>query len=318
MEKLPDIDQITAFMAVAEELSFKRAAERLAIDASALSRRIKELETRLGFPLFFRTTQRVELTDAGRRFYDGNQNIVGALRETIASAARISRGRTGHLRIAYMTFAGLSILPLALAEYRERYPELSVSLLYQPTQEQKVSLARNEIDIGLMLGPFSHSEFEVQCLSCESLLAAMPEGHRLAGKEAIAASDLRDEHLIIGTDRQWDFYRSQIEQALAPYSHEFQIEYEASNMLGMLGLVKAGLGLTIVPGVMRDYCPRGVTMRCLSHTDGALQTIAVWRRPSETKVQDFVDVLKRVAGVGVVCRSKAVPSTGSPLQGSDQ
>lgn len=295
MDKLPDIDQITAFMAVAEELSFKRAAERLAIDASALSRRIKELETRLGFPLFFRTTQRVELTDAGRRFYDGNQHIVGVLRETIAAAARVSRGRTGHLRIAYMTFAGLNILPAALAEYRLRYPELSVSLLYQPTQEQKVSLARNEIDIGLMLGPFSHSEFEVLPLTSESLLIALPQAHRLADRTRIPPSDLVGEHLIIGTDRQWDFYRSQVEQALAPHSLDFRIEYEASNMLGMLGLVKAGLGLTVVPAVMREYCPRGVVMRALVDTGNAIQTIAVWRRPSEAKVRDFVDVLRRTS-----------------------
>lgn len=76
MRKPPDLDQITAFAAVAEELSFKRAAQRLAIDASALSRRIKELETRLVFPLLFRTTQVVELTAAGKRFYDGNQQLV--------------------------------------------------------------------------------------------------------------------------------------------------------------------------------------------------------------------------------------------------
>jgi len=80
MERLPDFDQITAFIAVAEELSFKRAAERLALDASALSRRIKGLENRLGFTLLYRTTQTVQLTDAGQRFYDGNQEIVAEMR----------------------------------------------------------------------------------------------------------------------------------------------------------------------------------------------------------------------------------------------
>jgi DNA-binding transcriptional LysR family regulator len=84
MPRLPELDQITAFIAVAEELSFEQAAQRLAIDASALSRRIKALEARLGFSLLFRTTQVVELTEAGRRFYDGNQQLVGSLRETIA------------------------------------------------------------------------------------------------------------------------------------------------------------------------------------------------------------------------------------------
>ncbi len=292
MHRLPDINQIAAFIAVAEELSFKRAAARLAIDASALSRRIRDLEARLGFQLFFRTTQVVELTEAGRRFYDGNQHLIGALRETIASAARVARGSVGHLRVAYMTFAGLDLMPRAVTRYRKMHPDVSLSLSYLPTQDQKVALSRNEIDVGLMLGPFQHSEFEVETLMVDSLFLAMPVDHKFASMRSIAPERLEGQPIVLGTDRHWDFYRSRIEQALGPHAIALNIELEASNMLGMLGLVKAGAGLTIVPESMTGYCPGGVVMRPIAGCEAAIETIAAWPKPAEAKLRDFVSILR--------------------------
>lgn len=295
-QRLPDLDQITAFIAVAEELSFKRAAQRLAIDASALSRRIRELEARLGFPLFFRTTQVVQLTEAGRRFYDGNQQLIGALRETIAAAGRVARGSVGHLRVGYMTFAGLDLLPKAVTQYRKLHPDVSLSLSYLPTQDQKVALSRGEIDIGLMLGPFQHSEFEIHSLAVEGMMAAIAQGHQLAGKRSIRPGQLRGEPIILGTDRHWDFYRSRVEHALSAHGVDLDIGLEASNMLGMLGLVKAGAGITIVPEAMAAFCPEGVVIKPVLGCEAAFETIAVWRKPAEAKLNDLVIMLGQVSG----------------------
>lgn len=295
MKILPDISQITAFMIVSEELSFKRAAERLAVDPSAISRRIKELESTLGFALFYRSTHNVRLTDAGRRFYDGSLDVVGTLRDTVATASRVAKGNVGHIRIAYMTFAGLSILPTALAEYRKLFPELAVSLSYQPTQDQRISLARGEIDVGLMLGPFKHTEFDVLSVARECLFVAVPEQHPLAREREVSVSDFSDSPLVMGTDRQWDFYRSRVGQSLSLNDLESRIEYEAPDMMGMLGLVKSGLGITIVPQAMTDYCPRGVVMRRITGSEGAIETIASWRKPVEAKVRDFANILKKIS-----------------------
>lgn len=291
MKKLPDLDQITAFIAVAEELSFKRAAERLSIDPSALSRRIKDMEARLGFQLLHRTTQNVELTDAGRHFYDSNQDVVATIRETIASANRISKGSVGHLRIGYMTFAGLHLLPAGLTRFRERFPEISISLSYQPTQEQKVALVRAEIDVGIMLGPFQHSELETRSLAKERLLAVIPRGHRLAEHDAITVNELSEQPIVLGTDRQWDVYRSRVEQAFSCHGVALRIDSEASDMLAMLGLVKAGHGITIVPQAMHAYCPQGLVTRPLTGCEDVIETIAVWRRSARDKVAEFISAL---------------------------
>jgi len=292
---LPDISQINAFMVVSEELSFKRAAERLAVDPSAISRRIKDLESTLGFALLYRSTHDVRLTDAGRQFYDGSLDLVGTLRDNIAAASRVAKGNVGHIRIAYMTFAGLNILPTALSQYRKRFPELAVSLIYQPTQDQRISLVRGEIDVGLMLGPFKHTEFDVLSVASECLYVAAPEKHPLARKKEVSVSDFSDEPLVMGSDRQWDFYRSRVAQSLSLNDLDSRIEYEAPDMLGMLGLVKAGLGITIVPEAMKDYCPAGVVMRRITGSQGATETIASWRKPVEAKVRDFTNVLKKIS-----------------------
>jgi DNA-binding transcriptional LysR family regulator len=165
---------------------------------------------------------------------------------------------------------------------------------YQPTQEQKVALTRGEMDIGLMLGPYQHSEFDIRSLKKDRLLVAMPGDHRLASKKRVPAAELRGEAMVLGTDRQWDIYRSRIEDALLANGVELQINCEASNILGMLGLVKMGLGVTIVPETMRDYCPRGITMPPLAGCDKTMETIAVWRKSARTKVKKFVKTLSAI------------------------
>ncbi len=292
MRKLPEIDQISAFLAVAEELSFRRAAERLAVDQSALSRRIKDLEARLGFQLLFRTTHAVRLTDAGRSFYDANSRIVETLAVAVATAGRIARGAKGSLRIAYMTFAAAEVMPAAVKAYSQRYPDVSLLLSYERTQQQRLSLARGEIDIGLMLGPFEHSEFQTLEIAREQLVAVMPEEHALASKSTLGVEEIAAEPLVIGTDQQWDYYREIVGDRLAAKGFHPTIAYEAPSLTGILGLVRAGLGITLVPEVMTRFCPMGLVTRPLVDAERPIATVAAWRRFADGKVEDFINVLR--------------------------
>lgn len=292
MRKLPEIDQILAFLAVAEELSFRRAAERLAVDQSALSRRIKDLETRLGFQLFFRTTHAVRLTDAGRSFYDSNSRIVESLSGAIHAAGRIARGAKGSLRIAYMTFAAVELLPNAVRDYSRLYPDVSLLLSYERTQQQRLSLAHGEIDIGLMLGPFDHSEFQTLEVASEHLVVVMPATHPMAAKPAVTVREIASEPLVLGTDDQWDYYREVVGEVLAAKGFRPIIAYEAPSLTGMLGLVRAGLGVTLVPEVMSRSCPAGLITRRIEDAERLISTVAAWRRPADGKVDDFITVLR--------------------------
>ena len=159
MERLPDLEGIQSFLLVAEDLSFRRAAARLNLDQSALSRRIKELEIRLGVALLARTTRDVRLTEAGQAFYERNLDLVHALRDSMSLARRTAAGLSGRLRVGYMAFAAIAAMPEPVRDFRLAYPDVSVELLYYRTQAQKIELSRRALDVGFMIGPFAHADF---------------------------------------------------------------------------------------------------------------------------------------------------------------
>lgn len=299
MRKLPELEQITAFLAVAEDLSFRRAAERLGIDQSGLSRRVKDLEARLGYQLLFRTTHAVRLTDAGRTFYAANRRIVEAIGSAVDEAGRVARGSQGSLRIAYMTFAAVEVLPRAVAAFSRTVPEVSLILSYQPTQLQKVSLARGEIDVALMLGPFDHADFDTLEVAREKPAALLARSDPLAGRDTLGIEDVATRPLIIGNDQQWDYYRKLIGDLLAAHGHRANIAFEAPSLIGILGLVREGLGLTIVPEVMAGFCPDGIVARPIIDAKDPILTVAAWRRPADKKVEAFVKVLGGNTGASV-------------------
>ena len=297
MRKLPELDQILGFLTVAEELSFRRASERLAIDQSALSRRIKSLEDRLGFALLFRTTHSVRITDAGRSFYEANREIVDNLDSAVDQARRIARGTAGSLRIGYMTFAAMDLMPNAVKNYNLVFPDVTLVLSYLPTLLQKLSLARGEIDVGLMLGPFEHTDFDAMSVADEQLVAVMSDTHPLATRDSLRLGDIASEPLVLGTHQQWDFFRTTIAEIFALKGQRVHIAYEAPSLFGILGLVRAGLGVTLIPEVMERFCPIGLTTRPIVDTDVPISTVAVWRRPPEGNVIEFLKILRQtIAG----------------------
>ena len=298
MRRLPELDQITAFLAVAEALSFRRAAERLALDQSALSRRIKDLEHRVGFQLLHRTTHAVRLTDAGRSFYDANQAIVQDLGRAVDRAQRIASGQSGSLRIAYMTFAAIRLLPEALRRFSAAHPDVAVTLAYERTQSQKLSLARGEIDIGLMLGPFEHPDFTVTKLTEEPLIALMRSDHPLAVRPRLDVSDLAGVPMVLGDEAQWDFYREIVLDMLAAKGIRPVIAHAAPSLTAILGLVRAGLGLTLVPEVMTSAAPPGLVTRPFADAGRGITTLAVHRKSIDGKIAAMLAALGAVSEPG--------------------
>ena len=126
MRYMVDTEAIQPFMAVAEELNFRRAAERLHVDQSALSRRIQRLEAQVAFDLFVRSTRAVRLTEAGRVFYEESRQTLDQLGEAVDRARRVAEGKAGHLRIGYMAFAAIEAMPRAVRAFRAAHPDVSV------------------------------------------------------------------------------------------------------------------------------------------------------------------------------------------------
>ena len=278
MERLPELDGIQSFLLVAEELNFRRAAERLNLDQSALSRRIKELETRLGVRLFERTTREVRLTEAGHAFYERNVQLIDSLRDSISLAQRTAKGASGRLRVGYMSFAAIADMPQLVRAFRATFPRVSVDLLYSSTQAQKQELARDRLDVGFIIGPYRHPDFHTALISEERLVALVPTSHPSAGRGGIKLADLARAPLVMGTMAQWDFYRQMLDAIFAERGLTVNVAFEASSTMGMLGLVSFGLGLTIFPESIRRLRPMGVEIVDITDCTTPIQTVLAWRK----------------------------------------
>lgn len=273
-----------SFLVLAEQLNFRRSAERLNLDQSALTRRIQKLEHHVGFRLLDRTTREVVLTPAGRAFYEDNAHLMQHYRDTVENARRVAEGKAGVLRVAYMAFAATEQMPRIVSRFRKEHPHVEVKLQYIRTQGQKRALANDEIDLGFMIGPFDHPDFDSALLSSEMLYAVTPLDHPLLRKSTLVPGDFRDQPMILGDVREWAEFRWRLNDMFAAEGVELRPTLEASNTLALIGLVAAGLGVTIYPESLIGYLGRNVAVRPISHPAFRSQTILIWRRKNRSSL----------------------------------
>lgn len=287
------IENVHSFVTLAQELSFRRAAERLHLDQSALSRRIQKLEATLGFRLLERTTREVRLTQAGRSFYDDNADLLRGYASSIQLARRIAEGKLGALNVGYMAFAATELMPAAVARFRQAHPEVDLKIRYIRTQGQKIALANDEIDLGYMIGPFDHSDYHSLTLSLEPLYVVTPRNHALLRLAVVTPADLAGQDIILGDTHEWEEYRWRLANLFSAEGISLNIAIEASNTLALLGLVAAGLGVTVYPESLIGFLGRSVEVRPIIHPQFRISTILVWKRSNRSRqVREFVEVAK--------------------------
>lgn len=293
MRNLPEMSLLQSFVTVAQELNFRRSAERLALDQSALSRRIQKLESALGYQLLERTTREVMLTPAGQLFYRRASDIITNTTRSIGEARNVAEGRTGRVRIAYMAFAATELMPQAVARFGSKHPEITLELQYMRTQGQKLALANDEIDVGFMIGPYENSECHSELLASDMLYAVMPRGHPLVRSHQLAPSDIAEEQLIMGDMAEWGEYRYRLEDLFNQNGMALRPRLEASNTLALIGLVAAGLGITIYPESLIGFLGQNVLSRPIVHPDFRSRTVLAWKRNNRSRaVLDFVATAK--------------------------
>ncbi|MBU9698667.1 LysR family transcriptional regulator [Rhodobacteraceae bacterium HSP-20] len=298
MKTLPGLENVQTFLALAQDLNFRRTAERLHLDQSALSRRIQKLEQSLGFRLLDRTTREVSLTQAGQQFYQDNSELLRSYDEAIQTARRVAEGKSGLLKVAYMAFAATELMPSAILRFRQAHPYIDVRLEYIRTQGQKIALANDEVDIGYMIGPFDHPDFHSLQLSSEPLYVVTPRNHPLLLRSKVMPADLADQPVILGNMREWEEYRWRLNDMFSSEGIALNVALEASNTLALNGLVAAGLGVTIYPESLIGFLGRNVEVRQIMSPSFRSRTVLVWKRSNKSpQVQAFVQVAKQI-GIG--------------------
>jgi len=195
-----------------------------------------------------------------------------------------------------MSFAAIEWMPRVVREFSERYPEIDLELKYIRTQGQKIELARNTVDAGFLLGPFQHPQYETLALSSEPLVAILPIDHRLATRPEVSLGDLARYPLVLGNTAEWDFFRQFVLDMFAQAGEQVQVKYEASNAMGILGLVSAGLGISVYSQAIVRFQPRTIMTKPISDCRSPVQTLLAWNRAYKNPaLMNFVAVARELA-----------------------
>jgi DNA-binding transcriptional LysR family regulator len=272
------------FIAVAEELHFSRAAERLHISQPPLSQQIRSLEDELGVKLFERTKRQVHLTEAGKVFLERSYLVLAQLEQAIAVTQRIGRGEVGRLAIGFVDSATYTVLPEILRIFREQFPAVELRLHEMTTAQQIQALHHKQVDIGIVRSAISESGLSVECLLQESLVLALPETHPFSAQTTVSLSALADELFILFPAKMGPILYEQIIHMCQQAGFRPKVAQEAVQMQTIIGLVAAGLGIAIVPASMQNFHRSGVIYRPLQEQILKTGLYLTWRQHDSSPV----------------------------------
>ena len=290
-----ELRHLRYFRAVAEELHFGRAAERLHIAQPPLSQQIQQLERELEVSLLERSTRRVELTPAGAAYLRRVVAILDAVDDAGRQARRVALGTEGHLTIGCVGSATYSILPRFARAMREELPDVELGIrgeLLAPAQLD--ALTAGELDIALLRPPVDRAGVLTETLRRDRLIAALPADHRLAGGAELDLGDLRDDVFIAHAGHGRSVLGSVRLAACADAGFVPRIRHEVSETSTLVTLVAAGLGVAVVPAPTADLDVLGVAYRpLLPDTLGVDLVAARLTGTTNPVVERALEVLRR-------------------------
>lgn len=295
-----ELRHLRYFVAVAEELHFGRAAEVLGISQPPLSQQIQALEQELGVRLFERTNRRVALTEAGRLFLEETRRTLAQVDKAADVARRAQLGELGELKIGFTSSAPFtSTIPRAILAFRQAYPEVHLDLHEMSSREVTEALEDESLQVGLIRPLTLPQGLKAVELFNEPLVALLHAGHPLAGApgDGLELAALADEPFVYFSRNHGTGLHDQLISLARQAGFSPRIAQEANESLTIIGLVAAGLGVSVLPASFRRMRIDGVVYRTLLDP-GA--TTAVWlvRRSGEHSplAQAFVDLVTREAG----------------------
>jgi DNA-binding transcriptional LysR family regulator len=272
-----ELRHLRYFVAVAEELNFSRAAERMHMAQPPLSAAIRQLERDVGVELFVRTTREVKLTDAGRAFLDGARRTLADAERAAEDAKRAAAGELGHLRIAYSWSTRFETLPVLGRAFRAGHPD--VELLAQELWNARMPAAfgNGSIDIAISLCPEIAAELALAPIRAERLVALLPEAHTLAREEAIPLAALADEEFVVFpreiAPRLHDAFMAIFRRA----GFEPRVRNESFHTGWDLGVLAEIPAVAMAPRTVASGLPDGIVPVALSEPTDSLETCLVWR-----------------------------------------
>lgn len=249
------------FIAVAEELNFRRAAERLHMAQPPLSQAILRLEKTLGYAVFERSNRKVSLTPAGDAFLLTARAVLAALEEGVAATRRVAQGVEGHLRLSFIYITPYAQVLDALRQFRAASPAVQFSLREASTQEQVESVEAGQVDIAILRAPGrSTPGLRFERLVSEEIVIALPPGHRCAAQAQLDLAQLADDDFIATPRSLGQGFHDQLASLCLHAGFAPTVVQQARRLQTVLGLVAAGFGVALLPAGLALQAPHGVAI----------------------------------------------------------
>jgi DNA-binding transcriptional LysR family regulator len=293
-----DMSHLRCFVAVAEELHFGRAAARLNMTQPPLSRQIQVLERILNVALLERTSRVVKLTAAGRSFLPEARRILRQTDQAVSIARRIDSGAIGTVRIGFTAATAYSFLPALITACQAELPNVSLVLNEMVTHDQLEALLSGELDIGLLRPPIARAELVAVRVLAEPLLAALPAEHPLAAAVSVDLRDFDQQPFIMYSSHGARYFHDALTALFAEHGVQPRYVQHLVQIHSMLALVRAGVGVTIVPKSAEALGYQGVVLRPLAaRRQKSIELDLVWRNDSANTLA--LQIVELAKGLGL-------------------
>ena len=296
-----ELRHIRYFIAVAEYLNFREAAQRLHIAQPPLSRQIQQLEEDLGVQLFERDRRRVVLTKAGHAFLEEARKLMVQASHAVEAARHAQRGDTGVIKVGIASGLGGVVSQVVFA-FRNRWPAIEVECRDVFSNFQSDALRKREIDVGFLRPPLDHAALNCELLYEEEFVVILPKSHRLAKRRALRIHQIADEPLIV-FDR--NFSSGLYDKILGLFSRHgltprlIPTHVEAHEEAGAI-MVASGKAIFMGAGAIVNRTVAGIELASvhLNEPDAKIEVYAAWRKDeSSLAVNSFLDCVRSILPV---------------------
>jgi len=298
MERLNDLELLRAFIAVAEERHFGRAAQRLHVAQPVISRRIQRLERTMDVALLERTSRHVTLTPAGTTFLDSARQLLHSTELAVLEARRVAEGGAGRLTVGFVDSVAFTLLPPVLRELAARVPDIAVELRELSTEEQ-LSELDVDVDIAIVREVGEHELVSEGLLARhllrERLLVAVAADHPLAARSEVALADLADDDFVMFPRPQVPRLHDHLLAICEGAGFRPAITAHASQYPTMLAMVSVGRGVALVPACVQAVRPHDVRMIAVTDEAATSDLLLAWRGPGTPALETFVEAAEAVA-----------------------
>ena len=289
-----ELRHLRYFVAVAEELNFRKAAETLSITRPALSKQIKDLENEIGVKLLDRDTVSVSLTKAGEMFQNDARALLAHAEKAIERAIEAQAGRMGKLRIGSVGVIATDFLPATLQHFHKRYPGVEVAFVEMQPLEQLDALENGTIDVGFAYGsdPLGQAEMDLLCVIKSHFGIAVSKHHPWASREQVDLSEIESETMLcIGNGAR--SHREEIQRFCGEEGHPPRRLRSIEGFDSFITMIAADQGISMLPVVL-DLTSQGIViLPFVSKKIFEFKMWAVWQKDTSSEVvKHFIKLLE--------------------------